>query len=84
MQHRADLLLSLALTSALTVGSLSAASAATPPPSPELAKKCRELALKAHPQAKAGSISGSATLQRLYFQSCIANGGNIEQQQKQE
>jgi hypothetical protein len=42
--------------------------------SAELAKKCRSLAIKAHP--KAGS-KAYAQAQRDYFQDCIAKGGNM-------
>jgi hypothetical protein len=44
------------------------------PISAELAKKCRALAIKAHPN-KAGRAYAQA--QRDYFQDCIAKGGNM-------
>ena len=48
------------------------------PISVELAKKCRALALKAHPTKPAGSKNGAyAQAQRDYFQDCIAKGGNM-------
>ena len=48
------------------------------PISAELAKKCRALAIKAHPTERAGSRAGAyAQAQRDYFQDCIAKGGNI-------
>jgi hypothetical protein len=43
------------------------------PVSAELAKKCRALAIKAHPKA-AGS-GPYAQVQRDYYQDCIAKGG---------
>ncbi len=48
----------------------------------ELAKKCRELAIKAHPTPTAGSKtnpfsgSGAAKAQRDYYNACIAKGSN--------
>jgi hypothetical protein len=42
----------------------------------ELAKKCRELSVKAHPTERAGS-KAYAQAQRDYFQDCIAKGGNM-------
>jgi len=48
------------------------------PISAELAKKCRALAIKAHPTERAGSTVGAyAPAQRDYFQDCIAKGGNM-------
>jgi hypothetical protein len=46
------------------------------PISAELAKKCRALAIKAHPTERAGSRA-YAKAQRDYFQDCIAKGGNM-------
>jgi hypothetical protein len=46
------------------------------PISAELAKKCRELAIKAHPTERAGTTP-YAQAQRQYFQDCIAKGGNM-------
>ena len=46
------------------------------PISAELAKKCRALAIKAHPNERAGTIP-YAQAQRDYFQTCIAKGGNM-------
>ena len=44
------------------------------PISAELAKKCRALAIKAHPKPASGSY---AQEQRDYYQDCIAKGGNM-------
>ena len=52
---------------------------ATAPPSVELAKKCREMAITAHPPAKAGSAKGTAHAEREYFQNCIRKGGKVDQ-----
>jgi hypothetical protein len=51
------------------------------PPKPisaELAKKCRALAIQAHPTQQPGSRYGSGHAQREYYQQCIAKGGNVE------
>ena len=45
------------------------------PISAELAKKCRALAIKAHPTERAGRAYAQA--QRDYFQACIAKGDNM-------
>jgi hypothetical protein len=42
----------------------------------ELAKKCRDLAIKAHPTERAGTTP-YAQAQREYFQDCIAKRGNV-------
>ena len=47
----------------------------TAPISAELAKTCRELALKAHPTQVAGSSTASAQAQRDYFKECVTNRG---------
>jgi hypothetical protein len=45
----------------------------------ELAKKCRELAVKAHPTPRAGSkATGAEKAQRDAYQACIAKGGSTE------
>src|SRR5262245_9201208 len=41
------------------------------PPSAQIARACREEAIKAHPTQLAGSVHGSAQAQRNYFQNCI-------------
>jgi hypothetical protein len=45
--------------------------------SAELAKKCREMAVKAHPPQPAGT-SPYAAAQRDYFRECVAKGGNMD------
>jgi len=90
MQHRTKIVVGLLAAYLAIPMATSAAIAAMQPPSADLAKKCRELAIKAYPPAKAGAGSGHAALQRDYFQRCIAGGGNVEQdrserrQQKQQ
>jgi hypothetical protein len=47
--------------------------------SAELAKKCRAMAIKAHPNPIPGSkASGAEKAEREYFQTCIAKGGKME------
>lgn len=52
-------------------------SGAASPISAELAKKCRALAVQAHPRQPAGAKSGHEQAQRDYFRNCIAKGGNV-------
>jgi hypothetical protein len=40
----------------------------------ELAKKCREEAVKSHPMTVAGQKKGTATAEREAYQACIAKG----------
>jgi hypothetical protein len=42
-----------------------------------LAKKCRQMALNAHPPQRAGSKSGYAEAERIYFRDCVAKGGKM-------
>ena len=45
----------------------------------ELAKKCRALAIKAHPSPIPGTkAKGAEKAQRDYFQQCIAKDGKME------
>jgi hypothetical protein len=44
----------------------------------ELAKTCRELAIKAHPTEAAGSKAASGQAQRDYFKECVAKRGNMQ------
>ncbi len=45
----------------------------------EVAKKCRALAIKAHPPVVAGSKIGSEQAQRAYFRDCVTKGGDVEE-----
>jgi hypothetical protein len=45
--------------------------------SADLAKKCRELAIKAHPTQPAGTKSGAEQAQRDYFRQCIDKNGDM-------
>jgi hypothetical protein len=49
----------------------------------ELAKKCRAMALKAHPYQMVGEKGhGSAAAERDYFNQCVARGGNMPDESK--
>jgi hypothetical protein len=43
----------------------------------EVAKKCRAMAIKAHPYQLPGKGKGTATAERNYFDDCVAKGGNM-------
>jgi hypothetical protein len=43
----------------------------------ELAKMCRNMAIKAHPYTLPGFKSGNAEVERSYFKDCVAKGGNM-------
>jgi hypothetical protein len=44
----------------------------------QLAKKCRAMALKAHPYKLPGEKGpGTAAAERQYYSQCVANGGNM-------
>jgi hypothetical protein len=43
----------------------------------ELAKKCRDMAIKAHPYTLPGIKAGSAEGERSYFKDCVEKGGNM-------
>ena len=66
----------------LLVFALVADAAMAQPASPvtaDIAKKCREMAVKAHPTAKPGSKpTGAEKSQRDYFRACVAKGGKTE------
>ena len=49
-----------------------------PVPTAELAKKCREMMVRAYPTARPGSKPGNAQKQREYFETCIAQKGRME------
>jgi hypothetical protein len=59
---------------------VSSLSHAAPAPTAEIAKKCREMMIQAHPPARPGSKTGNAQEQRKYFQTCIAQKGKMEGQ----
>ena len=43
----------------------------------EVAKKCRDLMIKAYPPPPTGSRQGNAPQERDYFRMCVAKGGNV-------
>jgi hypothetical protein len=45
----------------------------------DVAKKCRELMVKAHPPLPAGSIKGSPQAQREYFRTRVAQDGKMDE-----
>jgi hypothetical protein len=69
-----------ALVALALAGTTSLAETARPtsPISAELAKTCRELAIKAHPTQRQGSGTGSGQAQRDYFKECVAKRGNMQ------
>jgi hypothetical protein len=69
-----------ALVALALAGTTSLAETARPtsPISAELAKTCRELAIKAHPTQRQGSATGSGQAQRDYFKECVAKRGNMQ------
>lgn len=50
--------------------------------SADLAKKCREMAIKAHPPEPAGTTA-YAQLERDFFRECVANNGEMPDSGKQ-
>ncbi len=41
----------------------------------ETAKKCREMAIKAHPPTPPGGKTGTAQAERDFYRACISNNG---------
>jgi hypothetical protein len=66
------------ITTALALLSISVQAEAAP--TVELAKKCRQLAMKAHPPSLPGTKGGSAQAERDYFAECVRKGGNMDQE----
>jgi hypothetical protein len=46
--------------------------------SADLAKKCREMAIKAHPPVPAGTKSSYAQAERDFFSNCISKNGDVK------
>ncbi len=73
---------------AIALGStaiIAAAQEAPSPPTAAVAKKCRELAIKAYPRKLAGSTTkGTAQEERDYFAQCLRNGGNMDNDTKKK
>jgi len=45
--------------------------------SADLANKCRQMAIKAHPPQRVGSKTGTAAEERKFYRDCLANGGSM-------
>lgn len=50
--------------------------------SADLARKCRELAIKSHPPTVVGSSKGAAQAERDSFRQCVARGGKADSDPK--
>ena len=61
------------LTQILVLSASSPAAAITV----ELAKKCRDMAIKAHPPVRAGT-SPYAAAERAFFDNCVAKNGDMQ------
>lgn len=72
------------ITIAFAMMASSAQSQAASPPTAELAKKCRQLTMKAHPPALPGTKGGSAQAERDYFAECTRKEGNMDQGSSQQ
>jgi hypothetical protein len=44
----------------------------------ELAKKCRQLAVTAHPSARPGTRTGAQKAQNDFYLDCVAKDGNMD------
>jgi hypothetical protein len=58
----------------------SVAPAISAPPTAEVAKMCRQLAIKAHPTQPPGSRTGYQQAQRAYFQDCVEKNSKEQKQ----
>jgi hypothetical protein len=81
----ANLKIGGALVALATIAVAPSASAVTA----EVAKKCNALTAKAFPprvvgNPAAGSAKGSAQDERAYFNKCVANGGNMDDQPRKQ
>jgi hypothetical protein len=63
----------------LTLVAHAATAQPAPPVTADIAKKCREMATKAHRSATPGSKpTGAEKAQRDYFRECVAKGGKMQ------
>ncbi len=51
--------------------------------SADLAIKCRQMAIKAHPPQRIGSKTGTAGEERKFYRDCLANGGSTPEDKTQ-
>ncbi len=75
MDHRAS---RIALAVALFAGLACVPGSAQAQISVELAKTCRDQAIKAHPTQPAGTDSGYAAAQREVFKTCMSRQGKVQ------
>src|SRR5437016_8271871 len=83
LEQESTMNLAKMMTVALMLGVVSLATSllmgqAASAPTAELAKKCREMMIKAYPPLPAGSSTGHMLQQREYFRTCIAQNGKME------
>jgi hypothetical protein len=71
----ARILKGVGLSAAITLLVLTSVAAPASAITVELAKKCRDMAIKAHPPALPGTKKGSAQAEREFYRSCLSNGG---------
>ena len=57
---------------------LQVASGPAPAITAEIAKKCRDLAIKVQPYRRAGTAQGTAQAERDYYRDCIAKEGKMD------
>jgi len=69
----------IAITFLALMASVASTGKAAAAPSAELARKCRDMMIKAYPPVRAGSPHGNAQKERDYFQTCIARKGKMEE-----
>jgi hypothetical protein len=66
----------IGLSAAIALIALTSLTSSASAISVELAKQCRDMAIKAHPPTSPGAKKGSAEAERAFYRSCIANGGH--------
>jgi hypothetical protein len=81
-EHRESAMIKIAKTIIVLAVSVAALTAAAERPARaitvELAKKCRAMAIKAHPYKMPGVPGqGTGAAERTFFNDCIARGGNM-------
>jgi hypothetical protein len=69
---------SWAITAVFIVSALGMLSARAAPPTAEVAKMCRQLAIKEHPTRPPGGRTGYEQAQREYFRDCVAKHSKEE------
>jgi hypothetical protein len=82
VQYPINLFLGLAMITVAVFIPISSAVPTPVPPSTELAKKCREMAIKAYPPTPPGSAKSRVREENEYFKKCIANRGKVQEGQQ--